>query len=354
MNYRTAITTAVSALIAISSYATASTAASISQHATGPAKIVKINAAGSSFIYPVMVQWATAYDQQHKVQVNYQPIGSGGGIKQLQAQVLDFAASDEPLSPQQLHQNHWRQFPAIMGALVPIVHLPQVAANQLTLNGKVLSDIYMGHIKNWDNPAIAKLNPAIKLPHQAIIAVHRADSSGTTYNFSYYLSQSNPEWKQHYGYSTNVNWQLAAKNQVEQLGAKGNAGVASQVQQIPGSIGYVEFAYANSNHLTTCNMINASGKKVSPNPASFSAAAKLAHWQASKDYDQLIANGKGAQVWPMTATTFILIPQKTSLAMRKELRSFFRFAFTQGQQAALQLNYMPIPKGPQAAFIQQI
>ena len=314
---------------------------------------LELSAAGSSFIYPVLSRWADDYQAASHVEINYQPIGSGGGISQLKARVISFAASDEPLTPAQLQHNHWRQFPAIIGAIVPIVHLTGVQPNQLVLNGKVLADIYMGKVTKWNDPAITQLNPKLKLPASPIIAVHRADSSGTTYNFTYFLTQTNPSWKNKLGFSTNVNWSFHG-NHAQQIGAKGNAGVAQQVQLIPGSIGYVEYAYAKSNHLTTTAMLNRTHMVVSPTPQSFAAAAANVHWNKKLAFDQMIANPAGTHAWPIDATTFVLVPMRNSKHVNQEILAFFRYAFDHGQHAANALHYVPLPRRDESKLLQAI
>ena len=299
---------------------------------------VNVTGAGSSFIFPVLSDWASTYHDQTGVEINYQSIGSGGGLRQLFARTVDFAASDKPLTQKALAQHHAIQFPMIVGGIVPIVNLPSIANNKLILNGSVLADIYMGKIKHWNDPRIAKLNPGLKLPDDAIISVHRSDGSGTTFNFTNYLSKVSAKWKQTVGSDTVVSWPGFG------LGAKGNAGIASQVEQMPDSIGYVEYAYAIQNHLDTARMVNADGKVVRATKGSFAAAAANADWKDAPGFYLVLTNQPGANSWPIVATTFVLIPQKPirSAATAASVK-FFKWAYANGAQSADRLDYVSIP-----------
>src|SRR5713226_8405599 len=232
-----------------------------------------LSGAGATFPYPVYAKWADAYKKETGVGLNYQSIGSGGGIKQIKAKTVTFGASDAPLPGKELDEAGLAQFPMIMGAIVPVVNLEGIKPGELSIDGPTLARIFLGEIKKWDDPAIAKLNPGAKLPSQAIAVVHRSDGSGTTYNFTYYLSDVSPDWKSKVGFNTSVQWPVG-------IGAKGNEGVANNVAQTKGSIGYVEYAYAKQNKLTFTKMINKAGKTVAPTSATFQAAAANANWDS--------------------------------------------------------------------------
>ena len=299
---------------------------------------VSVTGAGSSFIYPVLSDWAAAYQKATSNQINYQPIGSGGGLRQLYARIVDFAASDMPLKLSQLRSKSLVQFPMIIGGIVPIVNLPHVADNQLVLDGKVLAGIYMGKIKRWNDPAIAKLNPDMKLPDQAIVTVHRSDGSGTTFNFTNYLAKVDSQWAHKVGSNTVVSWPGFG------LGAKGNAGVASQVGQIPDSIGYVEYAYAVQNHLTVTRMKNSTGKVVTADKSSFASAAANADWRHAPGFYLVLTNQPGASSWPIVATTFVLVPKKPrNPAATAEAMKFFTWSYAHGEAMADKLDYVSIP-----------
>lgn len=295
-----------------------------------------ITGAGSTFIYPVFVKWTQSYAQKTQQQINYQAIGSGGGISQLQNGIIKFAATDMPLSSPQLKKNAWWQFPIVSGAIVPITHIAGIEKNQLILSGKLLADIYLGHIQYWDDPAITQLNPTLSLPHQQIISIHRSDGSGTTFNFTYYLAQVNPEWQQKVGVNTLVAWPSLG------LGAQGNAGVAAMVKQTPNSLGYVEYAYAKQNNLASARMINQAGHTVSPSPESFNAAANHAHWDVNNDFNLVLTNQPGDNSWPIIATTFILLPKNLDPALLTILTNFFEWVFVEGADSAKQLDFVPI------------
>ncbi|MEM9243588.1 MAG: phosphate ABC transporter substrate-binding protein PstS [Pseudomonadota bacterium] len=301
----------------------------------------EITGAGSSFIYPVMMEWIKQYLQAEHVTINYQSIGSGGGISQLKSGTIEFAASDEPLKTPELNQLHWTQFPMITGGIVMAINVKGIKSNQLVLDGNTVADIYLGKIKYWDNKEIAALNPGLKLPHQNIITIHRSDGSGTTFNFTYFLSQVNPTWKSQVGFSTAVKWEATG------IGAKGNAGVAAQIAHFPGAIGYVEFAYAKQNNLSITKMKNKAGKVVEATPATFTAAAENGSWTASNNFYELLSDKPGDQSWPMVATTFILMPsngKNLSAADRQAILKFFTWCYENGDKAAASLDYVNIPK----------
>jgi phosphate transport system substrate-binding protein len=312
-----------------------------------PTKTNTITGAGSTFIYPVMAKWTQKYAKDNGIKVNYQAIGSGGGLKQLKAKTIDFAASDEPLRIQDLHKLKAIQFPMVMSGIVPVIHLHGIHNNQITLSGEILADIYQGKITKWNNQKIQKLNPKVALPNTPIITIHRADGSGTTFNFTYYLSQVSKSWKSKVGHDTVVAWPGRLS-----MGGKGNAGVAAQVQNVPNTIGYVEYAYAVANKMTTVKMINKANKTVEANLKSFASAADNAKWSADNGFYQLLTNQPGAASWPIVATTFILIPEadpkdKQKVAVNKASLKFFSWAFKNGNAMAKDLNYIVVPASAQ-------
>ena len=295
--------------------------------------------AGSTFVYPVLAKWADQYEKKTSVKINYQPIGSGGGIQQLKSNTVDFAASDMPLNSDELTKQHWLQFPIIIGGIVPTINVPDIMVNQLTLDGSVLADIFLGNITKWNDERIQRLNPNVKLPDQMIVTIHRADGSGTTYNFTHYLSQVSQQWQQKIGTSTVVQWPGDIS-----LSAKGNAGVAAQIKNTPYSIGYLEFDYALQNKMTTVAMINKTGKKVLPSADSFAIAASNAKWSTVKDFDLVLTNQPGKKSWPIVATTFVLL-QKDNMQTEKikTTLDFFRWIYTKGNKLAVDLDYVGIP-----------
>ncbi len=301
------------------------------------AQAVDISGAGASFPYPVYTKWADAYKKETGNGMNYQSIGSGGGIKQIKAKTVTFGATDAPLPGKELDDSGLAQFPMVMGAIVPVVNIEGLKSGDLTLDGVTLARIYMGEIKSWDDAAIAKLNPNVKLPKQAIVPVRRSDGSGTTYNFAYYLAEVSPEWKAKVGVSTALQWPVG-------IGAKGNEGVANNVAQTRGSIGYVEYAYAKQNKLTHTNMLNKAGKTVAPSSATFQAAAANADWNSQPGYGVILANQPGDQSWPMTAATWILIYKKpVDATITAEALKFFAWSFAKGDKMAEELDYVPMP-----------
>lgn len=298
---------------------------------------VGISGAGASFVYPLISKWSADYNAATGNKVNYQSIGSGGGIAQIKAATVDFGSSDKPLPSDELAAAGLGQFPSAIGGVVPVVNLEGIAPGKLRLTPTLLADVFLGKIATWNAPAIAAANPGVALPSTKINLVHRSDGSGTSFNFTNYLSKVSPEWKAKVGEGTSVQWPGG-------VGGKGNEGVASYVQQIKGSIGYVELAYAIQNKMTTVSLQNASGNWVQPSAESFAAAAAGADWKNAKDFNLVITNAAGADAWPITATNFILMHKQPKDAARaKAAREFFKWAFEQGQAQAAALDYVPLP-----------
>ncbi len=301
------------------------------------ASAADISGAGATFPYPIYAKWADAYKKETGVGLNYQSIGSGGGIKQIQAKTVTFGASDAPLKGEDLQKWGLAQFPMVMGGIVPVVNLDGVAPGSLVLDGPTIAKLFLGEIKSWDDPAIKKLNPNVKLPAQAVAVVHRSDGSGTTFNFTYSLAEVSPDWKSKVGSDTAVEWPVG-------IGAKGNEGVANNVGQTKGSIGYVEYAYAKQNKLVHTNMINKDGKTVTPTIEAFQAAAANANWDSVPGYGVILANQPGATSWPMTAATWILIyKQPQDPVATGEALKFFAWAYAKGGKLAEELDYVPMP-----------
>ena len=302
-----------------------------------PANAADISGAGATFPYPIYANWADAYKKETGNGLNYQSIGSGGGIKQIQNKTVTFGASDAPLSGEVLGKFGLAQFPAVMGGIVPVVNLEGIKPGELVIDGPTLAKMFMGDVKNWDDPALKKLNPNVKLPNQAIAVVHRSDGSGTTYNFAYYLADVSADWKSKVGFNTSVQWPMG-------IGAKGNEGVANNVAQTKGSVGYVEYAYALQNKLTYTKMVNKAGKTVAPTSEAFQAAAANADWKSQPGYGVILANQPGDKSWPMTAATWILVyKQPSDPAATGEALKFFAWAYKNGAQMAESLDYVPMP-----------
>src|SRR5215467_670383 len=295
-----------------------------------------ITGAGSTFIFPVLSKWADAYKKESGNGVNYQSIGSGAGIKQIEANTVTFGATDAPLKADQLQKDGLAQWPMIMGAIVPVVNLEGVKAGDLVLDGATLGDIFLGKITKWDDAAIKKLNPKAKLPSEAISVVHRADGSGTTFNFTDYLSKVSPDWKSKIGSGTAVEWPVG-------VGAKGNEGVAGNIGQTKNSIGYVEYAYAKQNKLTYTALVNKAGKTVQPTAEAFIAAASNADWTNAPGYFLILTDQPGDKTWPILASTFVLMHKAGDKAATAEAVKFFKFAFEKGGKAAEDLDYVPMP-----------
>jgi phosphate transport system substrate-binding protein len=302
-----------------------------------PAIAIDISGAGATFPYPIYAKWAEAYKKATGSGLNYQSIGSGGGIKQITARTVTFGASDMPLKPEELNKIGVLQFPTVMGGVVPVVNLEGMKSSDVTLDGPTLGKIFLGEVKTWDDPAIAKLNPKAKLPKQAIAVVHRSDGSGTTFIFTNYLSKVSADWKSKVGNNTAVEWPVG-------IGAKGNEGVANNVANTKGSIGYVETAYAKQNNLTTTNLINKDGKAVSPTTESIMAAAAGADWANAPGFYMILTDSAGAAAWPIAGATFILLPkQPKDSAATGEALKFFAWAYKNGAKMAQELDYIPMP-----------
>jgi phosphate transport system substrate-binding protein len=304
---------------------------------SGAAFAADITGAGATFPYPIYAKWADAYKKATGIGLNYQSIGSGGGIKQITAKTVDFGASDMPMKPEELEKNGLIQFPAIMGGDVIVYNLKGVTSGELTLTGPTIADIYLGKIKKWNDPVIAKQNPKARLPDQAISVVHRSDGSGTTFIFVNYLSKVSEEWKAKVGEGTSVAWPTG-------VGGKGNEGVASYVQRIDGAIGYVEYAYAKQNKLAVANMINRGGNSVAPNDETFAAAAAGAEWSKAPGMYLVLTDQAGKQSWPMTGASFILMHKvQANPDNAKEVLKFFDWSFKNGGKMADELDYVPMP-----------
>ncbi len=298
----------------------------------------QITGAGASFVYPLMSKWSADYAKATGNQVNYQSIGSGGGIAQIKAGTVDFGSSDKPLAPEELARDSLVQFPSTIGGVVPVVNLAGIESGALRLTGALLADIYLGKVTTWNDAAIAAINPGVALPSEKIHVVRRSDGSGTTYNFTNYLSKVSPAWKDGIGEGTSVNWTGTT------VGGKGNEGVASYVQQLKGAIGYVELSYALQNKMAYTSMQNAAGSWVLPNADSFAAAAASADWGNAKDFSLVITDAPGADAWPITATNFILMrKQPRDAAAASAALDFFRWAYADGADQAKSLDYVPLP-----------
>ncbi|HUB95872.1 MAG TPA: phosphate ABC transporter substrate-binding protein PstS [Stellaceae bacterium] len=301
------------------------------------AAAAEISGAGATFPYPIYAKWAEAYKEATGIGLNYQSIGSGGGIKQITAKTVDFGASDMPLKPDELDKDGLQQFPPVIGGEVLVVNLPGVAAGQMVLDGPTLANIYLGKITKWTDPAIAKLNPDVKLPDLGIAVVHRSDGSGTTFIFTDYLSKVSPEWKDKVGESTAVDWPTG-------LGGKGNEGVSALAARTVGAIGYVEYAYALQNKLVYTKLVNGAGKTLAPSAKVFQAAAANADWQKAPGFYLILTDQPGDESWPITGATFILMhKQQANPTTAKAVLSFFDWAYRHGQDMAASLDYIPMP-----------
>jgi len=306
--------------------------------AIATAQATDISGAGATFPYPIYAKWADAYKAQTGDGLNYQSIGSGGGIKQIKANTVTFGASDQPLKLADLDAAGLVQWPMVMGGIVPVVNIDGVKPGDLVIDGDTLAKIFLGKVTKWDDPALAKLNAGLKLPTGAIAVVHRADGSGTTFNFTNYLSKVNADWKSGIGENSSVEWPVG-------IGAKGNEGVAGNVANTKNSIGYVEYAYAVQNKLTFTKMVNKDGKTVTPVAAAFAAAAANADWEHAQGFYQILTDQPGAESWPITASTFILMHKKPQdVAAAAAALKFFDWAYTNGGKAAEALDYIPMPK----------
>ena len=303
----------------------------------GSAVAADISGAGATFPYPIYAKWADTYKTDTGIGLNYQSIGSGGGIKQIEAKTVTFGASDKPLGDEELAKYGLVQFPMVMGGIVPIVNIDGIKPGDLVLDGPTLASIFLGTITSWDDPAIKALNPSLSLPATPVVVAHRSDGSGTTFNFTNYLVKVSPEWADKVGSDTAVEWPIG-------VGAKGNEGVAGTVKQTAGSIGYVEYAYATQNSLSHANMINAAGKTVAPSLDTFSAAAASADWAGAKNFNVIITNEPGDTSWPIAASTWIIMYAKPDdAAASGEALKFFDWAYKNGKDAAAALNYVAMP-----------
>jgi phosphate transport system substrate-binding protein len=296
-----------------------------------------ISGAGATFPYPIYAKWADAYKKLTGVGLNYQSIGSGGGIKQIKAKTVTFGASDMPLKPDDLKASGLVQFPMIIGGVVPVVNVKGVLPGQLLLDGATIAAIYMGDIKQWNDPVIKKLNPKLTLPSTDIAPVYRSDGSGTNFLFSDFLSKSSPKFQSSIGANASVQWPAG-------IGAKGNEGVANMTAQTDGAIGYVEYAYAKQNKMSYTMLINKSGKAVAPNAESFQAAAATADWASAEGYYLILTDQAGAKSWPITGASFILVyKQPEDAAAVAEALKFFAWAYKDGAGMAADLDYVPLP-----------
>jgi phosphate transport system substrate-binding protein len=295
-----------------------------------------LTGAGGTAIYPVLSKWADQYAKEKGDTVNYQAIGSGGGIKQIEAKTVLFANTDMPLKPEDVAKNGLVQFPQVIISITPVVHLAGVKPGELVFDGPTLAKIFLGDINQWDDPAIVKLNPNVKLPHQAITTVHRSDGSGTTFNFTNYLSKVSADWKSKVGEGTSVNWPNG-------VGGKGNPGVASYVQQVDGAIGYVEYAYVIENKLIYTDLINDAGKRVAPSMEAFQAAAANADFTKVKDFYLILTNQPGDKSWPITAATYMLLRKDSPADQNHLALAFLDWALKSGQAQAKALQYVPLP-----------
>jgi phosphate transport system substrate-binding protein len=331
-------------LLAVPALALLTACSSNSGNQSGQAQGAGITGAGSTFVYPVLSAWAADYKNEGGENINYQSIGSGAGIAQVKAGTVDFGATDQPLASGDLAQSGLAQFPIVIGGIVPVVNVAGIQPGKLRLTGPLLADIFAGKVKTWNDRAIASINPGLNLPAVSIAVVHRSDGSGTTFNFTHYLSQVSPAWKNGPGEGKTVNFPTG-------VGGKGNEGVAGYVKQIPNSIGYVEYAYVVQNHMAYAALQNSAGNFVAPGAQSFSSAAESANWAAAKDFNLVMTNAPGANAYPLTATTFILMPRQPANKSRSEaVVKFFRYALGKGQPQAQKLDYVPLP----AALVQQV
>jgi len=303
----------------------------------GAAEVKDISGAGATFPYPVYAKWAEAYANKTGVKMNYQSIGSGGGIKQIKAKTVDFGASDAPLKPEELDEGGLMQFPMVMGGVVPVINIPGIKAGELKLSGDVLAQIFLGNIKNWDDKAIAALNKSVKLPNSAISVVHRSDGSGTTWIYTNYLAKVSKQWADQVGNDKAVAWPTG-------VGGKGNEGVASYVSRIKGSIGYVEYAYALQNKMSYAMLQNKDGNFVSPTSESFQAAAANADWDNAPGFYMVLTDQPGKDSWPITGATFILVYKtQEKPANGLAVLKFFDWAYQNGDKMAEDLDYVPMP-----------
>ncbi|TBR40636.1 phosphate ABC transporter substrate-binding protein PstS [Dyella terrae] len=303
----------------------------MSAHATD------ITGAGSSFVYPVLSKWSAAYAEKTGNKLNYQSVGSGAGVAQIKEGTIDFGATDAPLKAEDLEKFGLGQFPVVVGGIVPVVNIDGIKADSLQLDGTTLADIFLGKITTWNDPKITAQNPGLNLPAKKITVVHRSDGSGTSFNFTNYLSKVNKEWADKVKFGTAVEWPTG-------VGGKGNEGVSQYVKQIKGSIGYVEYAYAVKNQIAWVDLKNASGAVIKPNAEAFAAAAATADWTSAKDFNVIMTNAPGAQAWPITATTWVVMYKKPKNAEHTKVAfEFFKWALENGQKDAASLDYVALP-----------
>ena len=308
------------------------------------AQAADITGAGASFVFPVMSKWSADYNKATKNRVNYQSIGSGGGIAQIKAATVDFGSSDAPMKPQDLAQFGLGQFPSVIGGVVPIVNLKGIAPGKIRFTGPILADIFLGKITTWNDPQLVAINPGVALPTTRITVVHRSDGSGTTFNWVNYLSKASPEWKAKVGEGTSVKWPAG-------VGGKGNEGVSAYTKQIKGAIGYVEMSYALVNKLVYGSVKNKSGNFITPSIESFQAAAASADWANAKDFYLVMTDAPGADAYPVAATNFIIMYKKPKDAARsRQALDFFKWVYANGDKSATALGYVPLPP----ALVQQI
>ncbi len=304
----------------------------MSAHATD------ITGAGSSFVYPVLSKWSAGYAEKTGNKLNYQSVGSGAGVAQIKEGTIDFGATDAPVKAEDLAQYGLGQFPVVVGGIVPVVNIPGIEAGQIKLDGPTLADIFLGKITMWNDPKIAAMNAGVNLPAKKITVVHRSDGSGTSFNFTNYLSKVSNDWATKVKFGTAVEWPTG-------VGGKGNEGVSQYVKQIIGSIGYVEYAYAVKNKISWVNLKNAAGQVVAPSADAFAAAAATADWASAKDFNVIMTNASGAQAWPITATTWVVMYKKPKNAEHTKVAfEFFKWALENGQKDAASLDYVALPE----------
>jgi phosphate transport system substrate-binding protein len=298
-----------------------------------------ITGAGATFPFPIYSKWSEAYKEKSGVGINYQSIGSSGGIKQIKAKTVDFGATDAPLKAEEVEKEGMVQFPAVIGGVVAIVNLEGVKPGDLKLTGDLLAKIFMGSISTWNDAQIAQMNPGVKLPAQPITVIHRADGSGTTFTFTEYLSKVSPDWKEKVGTGAAVKWPAASS-----VGGKGNEGVAANVGRVKNSVGYVEYAYAKKNKLAHVNLKNKDGQIVAPDDLTFAAAAAGTDWSKFPAMAASLTDAAGAKSWPITTATFILMyKEPVNKAASADALKFFDYAFKDGKKMALELDYVPLP-----------
>ncbi|HEY1631105.1 MAG TPA: phosphate ABC transporter substrate-binding protein PstS [Rhizomicrobium sp.] len=319
-------------------------AAAVAGFAITSASAADLTGAGATFPYPIYAKWAEAYKAKTGIGLNYQAIGSGGGIAQIKAKTVDFGASDKPLSPGELAAAGLTQFPTVIGGVVPVLNVPGIKAGELVLDGATLAQISLGNVKYWDDGSIKKLNPGVNLPHLSIVGVHRSDGSGTNFIFTNYLSKKSPEWASKVGAATSVEWPSG-------VGAKGNEGIAGVVAQTSGALGYVEYAYAKQKQLAYVRMINHDGVAVSPTAEAFQAASAKTDWAHSASFYVVLTDQVGHDAWPIAGATFILVyKQPGDAAKTKEVLKFFDWAYANGDGLAKSLDYVPLPDSTIAAI----